>query len=225
MGGEFFARLVSPEESFPPRAYMPTLPQARHAAPRVIAPSSAREGKVPVLPDRGLSSPPSLPASPGQEIKGRSETKGTIPKYEVPVTPLKEKLFDKGIIGDLAKKETEKGEKGEKEQIFTFETKELRYLSYLRRLKERIESIWVYPPDAIAQGIYGDLIIKFTIKKSGRLGAVELVRTSGYKNLDSAALKALRNAEPFWPLPAEWGIDAYTIEGHFIYTIYGYYIR
>ena len=103
--------------------------------------------------------------------------------------------------------------------------KEYRFLLYNRRLKERIESIWHYPPDAAAQGIYGDLIIRFTIKKDGQIGAVELVRTSGHKNLDDAAIEALREGAPYWPLPEEWGMEGYTIEGHFVYSLYGYYIR
>ena len=58
--------------------------------------------------------------------------------------------------------------------------------------------------------------------KDGKLGAVELVRTSGYKMLDDAAIKALKDGEPYWPIPEEWGMESYTISGHFIYSIYGY---
>jgi protein TonB len=83
----------------------------------------------------------------------------------------------------------------------------------------------MYPPEAAADGLYGDLVLKFTIKKNGRLGAVELVRTSGHKNLDDAAIRALKDGAPFWPLPEEWGMEAYTIVGHFVYTLYGYYLR
>jgi protein TonB len=97
-------------------------------------------------------------------------------------------------------------------------------LIYNQRLKQRIESIWVYPRDAAAQGIYGDLVIKFTIMQNGNLGSVELVRTSGHKSLDDAAIKALRDGAPYWPIPKEWGMESYTIEGLFIYTLYGYYV-
>jgi protein TonB len=140
-------------------------------------------------------------------------------------TPLREKLFDKGIIGDLAKREVEKKEKETKDTSFTFDAREYKFLLYNRRLKERIESIWVYPPDAAAQGIYGDLVLRFTIKKDGKIGTLELVRTSGHKNLDDSAMRALKDGSPYWPLPDEWGMDSYTIEGHFVYTLYGYYIR
>jgi protein TonB len=95
----------------------------------------------------------------------------------------------------------------------------------MRRLREKIESIWEYPAEARARRLYGDLKIRFTIRKDGRLGAIELVRTSGYKVLDDAAIKALKDGEPYWPLPPEWGMESYTILGHFVYAIYGYELR
>ena len=148
-----------------------------------------------------------------------------IPAPDTRGTPLREKLFDTSIIGDLAKREVEKKDKEKKDTSFTFDAREYKFLLYNRRLKERIERIWVYPPDAAAQGIYGDLILRFTIKKDGTISAVELVRTSGHKNLDDSAMRALKDGSPYWPLPDEWGMESYTIEGHFIYTLYGYYIR
>lgn len=209
MGGEFFTRLISPEEFL---AQVPSIPEVRsapHAPPRAITPAPLTEGKLPDVPEP--EAPPSQLTPP--------------PASPTPLPSIREKIFDRSIIGDLAKREIEKEEKGKKEGTFTFDTKGYQFLIYNMRLKEKIERIWIYPPDALARGIYGDLIIKFSIKKNGRLGAVELIRTSGHKSLDDAAIKALRDAEPFWPLPAEWGMEAYSIEGRFLYTIYGYYIR
>jgi protein TonB len=242
-GEEIFARLVSPEEFLPPAPPVSTIPQVRPspsvkhraAQPRTTQPKTSmptpmvKKGPETVPgPGRSSSQPLLPPASPSQGVESRSETgspeiKGTTQKPGVPIPSTREKLFDRSIIGDIAKREIKKEEK--EERNFSFDVKEMRYLAYLRRLKERIESIWLYPSDAASKGIYGDLIIKFTIKKNGKLGAVEIVRTSGYKNLDDAALSALRDAEPFWPLPDEWGMEAYTIEGHFVYTIYGSYVR
>lgn len=228
MGEEFFARLVSPDEFFAKVPFVPAIHKVRpthNVQPRTFIPWSspsltAEEG----IPSSQFSSQPD---SPNQRIEGRSESKVTPQRpevlSEVPEPSLREKLFDRSIIGELAKREIEKEEKGEK--TLGFDVKDLRYLGYLQRLKERIEHIWIYPPEAAAKRIYGDLVIEFTIKKNGSLGAVELIRTSGHKNLDDAAMKALRDAEPFWPLPKEWGMEAYSIVGHFFYTIYGYYIR
>lgn len=139
-----------------------------------------------------------------------------------PSQSFRERLFDKDVIGKLAQKNKEntKPESG-----ITFDIKGFKYYGYMQRLKEKIEGIWRYPSDAAEKGIYGDLYIRFTIKKDGKLGAVELIRTSGHKILDDAAIKALKDAEPYWPLPEEWGRDGFTITGHFVYSIYGAYIR
>jgi protein TonB len=238
-----FARLVSPDEFLAKTPFIHSIPEVRstpHVQPKAIAPAPSIKStsRVPEkdvasypLPspsagkEASQSQVPSPPASPIQGTEGGIKSKGTVEGPEKMGPSIREKLFDKGIIGDLAKREIEKEDKGKKDRNLTFDTKDYKFLLYNKRLKERIESIWLYPPDEATRGIYGDLIIKFIIKKNGRLGAVELIRTSGHKNLDDAAIKALRDGEPYWPLPDEWGMEAYTIEGHFVYTIYGYYIR
>ena len=233
-GGDFITRLVSPDEMSSPvpapaTRSSPGIP--RRTAPVAPAPSPGIRDEGRTGDDResrsAQAAPPSF--SSGRETGQipQKETTGQkgIPAPDTHGIPLREQLFDKGIIGDLAKREVEKREKEKKDTTFSFDAREYRFLLYNRRLKERIESIWVYPPDAAARGIYGDLILRFTIKKDGKIGAVELVRTSGHKNLDDSAMRALKDGSPYWPLPDEWGIDSYTIEGHFVYTIYGYYIR
>ncbi len=138
--------------------------------------------------------------------------------------PSGRELLDKEIIGGIAKNYIER-KPPPKEGGITFSTRDLKYYSYMMKLKERIESIWTYPPEAIRRGIYGDLWILFTIKKDGSLGEVKLLRTSGYPELDGAAMRALREGAPYWPLPEKWKEDAITIRGHFIYSLYGMYIR
>jgi protein TonB len=94
-------------------------------------------------------------------------------------------------------------------------------------LRSRLESsgCWVYPHEAASQNIYGDLYIRFTITKTGTLGEVELQRTSGHKMLDDAAMRAVRDCGPYWPLPDSWRKDSYSIMGHFVYSLGGYYVR
>ena len=238
-GGDFITRLVSPDEMTSPRR--PSLPVPKIQAPPAVPqrPARAAPSPPPGTRDKGRSDddregrsvqPAPLSSRPGNEQTGSIPSRESfgqkgIPAPVTPQVPLREKLFDKDVIGDLAKREVEKKEREKKDTSFSFDAREYKFFLYNRRLKERIESIWVYPPEAAARGIYGDLILRFTIKKDGKIGAIELVRTSGHKNLDDYAMRALRDGSPYWPLPEEWGMDSYTIEGHFVYTIYGYYIR
>lgn len=235
--GEFFTMLISPEELPKPENEMPqgkiqpvpSLPPVSKIAPLTqgspIRPGPIPSPEKPVVPGEGKDTGKPLPEGlyPKTGNEDKTEDGSDIKKSLKPGYSEREKIFDKSIIGDLAKKDLDKYAKRDKS--ITLDTKEYRYAGYMRKLKEKIESIWVYPPEAKVRGIYGDLKIQFTIKKNGRLGAIELVRTSGYKMLDDAAMRALKDGEPYWPLPDEWGMESYTILGHFIYNIYGYYVR
>jgi len=189
------------EKTAPEAAPPATKPAGRQTRPQTSTAGGA-SGKPtgpPVEPGRGAEPP------------GEGSEKGRLAR----------ELFDSGIIGDIAKlKPPPKG----KSEI-TFSTKDLKYYNYMMKLKSRIERVWRYPPEAVRRGIYGDPYIRFTIKKDGYLGSVELIRTSGYRELDEAAIKALRDGEPYWPLPENWDVEGITITGHFVYTLYGTYLR
>jgi protein TonB len=147
----------------------------------------------------------SFPPSEGQGIPlqpGKGDSFLAPPSY----------LFDKGTIEKFARKGTP-AEKG-----LTFDTSDFKHRGYMRMLKERIESIWKYPKEAARERISGDLYMKFSIKKDGKLAEVELLRTSGYRELDEAAMNAVKKAQPFWPLPDDWDKDTLEIKGHFIYV-------
>jgi protein TonB len=135
---------------------------------------------------------------------------------------IRERLFDRDVIAKLTPKTSEKPEN---DNGITFDTKEYKYYGYMQRLREKIESIWKYPAEAAERKLNGELYIRFTIKKDGTLGAVELVHTSGYKTLDDAAIRALRDADPYWPLPDSWKEDSLTITGHFVYYFQNTFIR
>ena len=127
-------------------------------------------------------------------------------------------LFDQKTIEKFAKKghSVEKG--------LTFNTAEFKHRGYMRLLKEKIESVWRYPKEAAKLGVSGDLYIKFSIRRDGTIDEIELIRTSGYSNLDEAVTKALKKAEPYWPLPDDWEGETLEITGHFIYLFGSTYI-
>ncbi len=186
-------------------------------------------GPVPGTAPPEKSPPPGLEgawepglSSPDAPVAGKDRPPGREPAAKRPLSG--GKLFDPGIIGEIARSRQQSEEKKEEGEI-TFSTKDLKYFSYMMKLKDRIEGIWRYPPEALRRGIYGEPYIRFTIKKDGYLGSVELVRTSGYRELDEAALKAVRDGEPYWPLPESWGREGITITGRFIYSLYGVYVR
>lgn len=228
-GTQFFARLVTPEDigldnrelaspqSLPAPESERLAPSITKEAPRTYS----SEQSVPSTLQKGSEG-----SSQNSQIGGDSSSilsdTGIIPPGIGSSFGKRVDLLDKEVVERIARKEPE----AQKEKsTVTFDAKELKYYGYMERLKEKIEGIWKYPQDAAMKGIYGDLYISFTIKKNGSLGSVELMRTSGHRSLDEAAIKALNDAAPYWPLPEDWGKEGFTITGHFIYTLYGTYIR
>jgi protein TonB len=69
--------------------------------------------------------------------------------------------------------------------------------SYLEMVKLRIERHKSYPETAKNRQIEGQVTITFTITPEGDAGSVEVVKTSGHRALDLAALRAVQDAAPF----------------------------
>lgn len=164
-----------------------------------------------------------------REAEEKKETHESLERFSQFSSVQREKrtpnIFDREVIGEFAKRESKSGVKVESSKGLSFSAREFDDWGYLQRLKEKIERVWHYPPQAAERGIQGDLYVKFTIDRSGKLANLELLRTSGYRLLDDAALRAIREAEPFWPLPKDFEKESLTITGHFIYILRGFYLR
>jgi periplasmic protein TonB len=101
----------------------------------------------------------------------------------------------------------------------SLDTKELKYLSYFAHIKRRIEQVWTYPSGAIANGLQGQLHLKFILRNDGQVKTVELLRSSGYKVLDKEAWDAVVNAGSFGPFPPTIPDDELHITARFTYVL------
>lgn len=225
-----------------PARKSPFLPEKEVGPSKPPSPPEQKKQKKKTLPGARQQAPPAkpslkVPPPSVQELTKEGEAGGPLSEKEKGRDtgdreikrrlPTRRELLAPGLIDRLARRfeRKERKRKGNRDKGITFDADELRYRSYLMKLKSRIEHIWVYPRELAQRGIFGDLYIQFTIRKDGSLGSVKLLRTSGYSELDEAAMRALREGAPYWPLPEKWEEEAITITGHFIYTLSGFYIR
>jgi protein TonB len=69
-----------------------------------------------------------------------------------------------------------------------------------RRKVERIGNL-NYPSEARELGLFGSLILHVAVRADGSLEGIRVVRSSGHKVLDDAAIRIVELAAPFAPFP------------------------
>ncbi len=104
-------------------------------------------------------------------------------------------------------------------------TQSIKYASYMKHIKDKVENVWIYPQDARENGMQGRLLVYFSISKNGSLYRLSLVRSSGSKILDDAAMQAIRDASPFPKLPDRLHLDRLNIYAAFEYKLVNYYVK
>ena len=76
------------------------------------------------------------------------------------------------------------------------------YMNYFNRIKHAINQKWEYPELAKRYGLQGTLLLEFAVGANGQIEQLRLVRSSGSQLLDDEALRAIKAAAPFPPIPA-----------------------
>ncbi|HEY9678383.1 MAG TPA: TonB family protein [Drouetiella sp.] len=94
--------------------------------------------------------------------------------------------------------------------------KDVNFGPYMAELQRRIKRAWTPPRDPNSRQV----VLEFKIFKSGELGSVKCVRSSGLSKNDEAAISAVRAAAPFAPLP-DGADDSVDIQFTFDYHVFG----
>jgi protein TonB len=92
-----------------------------------------------------------------------------------------------------------------------------KYTAYLLTVKRKIEKGWrkiVTSPNLSRERVS---VIKFTIAADGHLITSEIVASSGIPSLDEMALRVVRNAAPFEPIPNQYRLKRLHIIASFHY--------
>ncbi len=153
--------------------------------------------------------------------EGKETGKTGTPKLGKQTGPLP--FLTQNDIDELARKGMPQKSPGD--DSVTLDTDEFKFMSYNRWLKIKVESVLKYPELAAISGYQGTLFIKFDILKDGTLGGVEVLKSSGFKILDDEAVRAIKAAAPFQPLPDDWGMQRYSIRAAVIFYLGAGYIR
>jgi protein TonB len=97
------------------------------------------------------------------------------------------------------------------------DTRDPQYVTYFNSIKRAIEVVWQYPELALRYGLQGRLLLEFSILGNGDIESAKIVRSSGSNLLDEEALRAVKAAAPFGPIPPWIGKNRIDIVASFEY--------
>ena len=86
-----------------------------------------------------------------------------------------------------------------------------RYQYNWQRLVENVGNAH-YPEAARRQHLEGDVRLSVALRPDGSIQAIELLSSSGHRELDQAAIRSVRLAAPFDPFPPEVRADTDILE-------------
>lgn len=127
------------------------------------------------------------------------------------------KVSDKPQSEEIASKDSE-SKPGNKitEAIDSNNETMLHYLSIVR---QKIEEKKEYPVFARNQGIEGTVRLRVTISSNGQIDEIKIVKSSGEKILDQAAVSTITKASPFPSFPEDLKTSSMQVELSLVYTL------
>jgi TonB family protein len=77
-----------------------------------------------------------------------------------------------------------------------------RYDRYIDEIRQRVRRIREFPRSLAVRLLEGETIVVFVVDVNGRLGdGPRVIKSSGFEEFDAAAVRAVRRAAPFPPMP------------------------
>jgi periplasmic protein TonB len=182
-----------------------------------------RTGKAPVRVAKRAAPPVAEKTAIPKEIPPAKE-----PKREEPRLTSREPIPNQAIVAERplpTLKEllppvgwsTEARGRGAEGPI-RLDTNNPQYVTYFNSIKRAIEVVWQYPELALRYGLQGRLLLEFSILGNGDLEGAKIVRSSGSDLLDEEALRAVKSAAPFGPIPPWIGKNRIDIIASFEYV-------
>jgi len=167
------------------------------------------------------------PAPQQQKAPKRSDIQ-EVPNDNAPVelpsvTPQDDKLAQEQLEGilnpdDIIDKYAKGGGMPKGEDHVSMQYVKVKYQSYFYKFSRRLYQVWTYPNSAARRGEQGTVRISFQIARDGMISGINVIRSSGYPDLDKEAVEALKKTAGV-PLPDSYELNFLKVDAYFQYIL------
>lgn len=186
--------------------------KARPAQPVPSVEQVATPGVSPLPP---AAPPPPRTAEPQRQVLTAAKAPEKTPKREqsiplddpVPVTAadLYARSLEMASLAPEIDQSRQSDAKRGRAKYIPARTREHKYAAYMENWVAKVERIGNlnYPEEARRRGISGELVLDVALNADGTVHSITLLRSSGHKFLDDAAIRIVQLAAPFAPFPEQ----------------------
>lgn len=107
----------------------------------------------------------------------------------------------------------------EKGDTVWLDTEQDLLISFFKRFRTNIYNVWNYPERARQRDEEGQCLLRIVVSRQGVIENVELLESSGSRDLDEEAMRAVRQGQPYGPLPAAYPHPQLNIMAYFRYNL------
>lgn len=88
-------------------------------------------------------------------------------------------------------------------EFISANTREYEFASYMSAWVSKVERVgnMNYPTELRQKKLHGDLVLTVGINQNGTVESIDVMRSSGMQEIDNAAIRIVRMAAPYSPLP------------------------
>jgi protein TonB len=91
---------------------------------------------------------------------------------------------------------------GQESAVLDERTQDRRYQRYYQEISQRVAQVREFPKSLALRLLQGETIVQFVVGVDGRLReGPRVIKSSGFSEFDSAAIRAVKRAAPFPPMP------------------------
>lgn len=145
-----------------------------------------------------------LTASDTETSVLRPEDTPPDPSRRLPLGPqLIERSVEMARLAAEVEQQTQAYARRPNEKRISASTREYAWATYMRAWVNRVERVGNlnYPEEARQRRLQGRLVLTVSVRRDGSIQEIDIVEPSGVALLDQAAMRIVRLAEPYPPLP------------------------
>ncbi|GAP65156.1 TonB family protein [Mizugakiibacter sediminis] len=177
----FSSPLPKPDAGIAPRPLSPAAPKRSDAGGPQVLTRARSDYQAPSDPDRRA-----------QPVQAQQRSELTV-----------DRRLEMARLAAEVRQESEALAKRPRKKFISANTREYAYAAYMKAWVTRIERIGNlnYPDEARRRQLHGDLVLTVGLNRDGTIKSMDVIQSSGHKVLDDAAMRIVRLAAPFPPIP------------------------